>query len=171
MLTLANIRNGLAFPHDDVCYFQSQYGHKAKLGYFRIDSMPYRAVIHLLMGKELKIVDATRRHKLLTDALKFGVPTWCLVFNRSLGKTYRSIKVCDWETPEMRRLAHHTDIHESSIDSIRKLIHLYGYTKPAIIGDNILLECHQAFVADDQIERLRKLICEQKETQDVPNET
>jgi len=154
-MILANISNGLAFPHDSVCYFQSQYGHNWKVGYFRIDAMPLDAIIHLLKGGEITIVDATRRHKKLTDAFKFGVPTWCLVFNRAINK--RVNKVCDWQTKEMEILSNN-GVHEKLIQTIRKLAKYYEPIKPAIIGDNIKLICHQNFSADDKPKRIQQLL-------------
>jgi hypothetical protein len=125
------------------------------MGYFRIDAMPYRAVIHLITGGNLTIVDATRRHKLLTDALKFGIPTWCLVFNRAIRE--RDVKTCDWETPEMRKVAN-LDIHKPLVQSIRKIVRYYNGSKPAIIGENISLECYQGFIGDDKPHRIKTLI-------------
>jgi hypothetical protein len=157
-MRLANMMNGLAYPpYDNVCYFQSCYGHHAGYGYFRIDSMPYNAVIYLLRGGQLTVIDATRKLKPLSDALKYGVPTWCLVFNRALGKEYRSIKVCDWQTPEMLNVALNS-IHKPLVQTIRKLIKIYGYRNPAIIGKNVHLECHQEALFDDKPEMLKNHI-------------
>lgn len=154
MIRLANMCNGLVYAHDDICYFQSQYGHKCHLGYFRIDSMPYSAIKALLTGDSITIIDATRKRKLYTDAQKFGVPTWCLVFNRAIG--YRDLKVCEWQTPEMRGVAM-SDFHSPMIQSIRKLQKIYGCQEPAIIGKNIIIECHQDAVFDDKPALLREL--------------
>jgi len=153
--------NGLAFPHDGICYFQSQYAHRASTGYFAHNSISLETILKLLCGYEITIIDATRRHKLLTDALKFGVPTFCLVFNRAIKQ--REIKVCSWETREMRRIAF-SKIHKSLVQTIRKLANIYGYVSPLIIGDNIMLECHQGFIADDNPKRLQKLIAERRLT-------
>src|SRR3990167_8290817 len=98
MLRLANIRNGLAFPNDDVCMFQSCHGHHAADGYFRIDDMSYRVVIELLRGHPVTIVDGTARNKPLSDALRYGVPTWLMVFNRAICQ--RRVHVCPWVTPD-----------------------------------------------------------------------
>jgi hypothetical protein len=157
-LILANISNGLAFPHDDVCYFQSQHGHSWKNGYFRIDAMPLRAVIHLMLGRTVTIIDATRRHKKLTDAFKFGVPTWCIVYNHAICQ--KVDKVCLWQTKEMETAAHST-LHEKLIQTIRKLAKYYQPTKPAVIGDNIKLVCHQNFMADDKPKRIQEIILTQ----------
>lgn len=161
MLTLANMSNGLAFPpYDYISYFQSNHGHNAKIGYFDSGSMPYSAIVHLLRGGEITIVDATRRRKPLTDAQKFGIPTWCLVFNRAVGqfdKSYRKVKVCAWQTPEMLKIAH-SDTHKSYVQTIRKFIKLFGYSKPAVIGDNVFLVCHQAFIGDDKPKIIQKLM-------------
>lgn len=153
MIRLANISNGLVYPHDDVCYFQSCYGHHMSQGYFRIDSMPLRAVIALLTGDSIAIIDATRRHKKYTDALKYGVPTWCLVFNKAIG--LKQVRVCDWATPEMIRLAH-SDFHDKTTHTIRKLINAYGWSRPAVIGDNVILECYQGAEWDDHPDRIAK---------------
>lgn len=152
-MILANFSNGIVYPHDDICYFQSMYGHHAKLGYFRLDSMPIRAIVAALKGERLTIIDATRRHKRLTDALKYGVPTWCLVFNRAIG--YKSVPVCDWATPEMVRLAH-SDFHDKTKATIRKLSNIYGDCGPVIIGENLILECHQAAEWDDKPKRIKR---------------
>ena len=154
-LVLANIRNGLAYPHDDVCYFQSQFAHHKKLGYFRIDSMPYRAVIHLLCGGEITIVDATAKNKPLTDAQRKGVPTWCLVFNRAL--RYYDVKVCDWQTVDMVQVAH-SRVHKPLVQAIRKLAEIYGESGPAIIGKNVHLVCHRGIEFDDKPELLASLV-------------
>ena len=155
-LRLANASNGLAFPpYDDICMFQSQHAHHCqRCGYFRADAMPWRAVVCLLGGGSVRIVDATRRHKPLTDALRYGVPTWCLVFNRALGDR-RSV-VCAWQTPEMRKCAN-ADRHKPTAHAIRKLARVLApWPSPvrAIIGQNVLLECHQGFDADDKPKRL-----------------
>jgi hypothetical protein len=101
VLRLANISNGLHFPHDDVCCFQSQHAHRRSLGYFRIDAMPYRAVIHLLRGGVVEIIDATHKSKLLSEALRHGVPTWCIVMNRAMKFDYQNVRVCGWQTRDM----------------------------------------------------------------------
>lgn len=158
-MILANISNGLVYPHDDVCHFQSNYGHSAKHGYFRIDSMPYRAVIHLLKGGTLEICDATAKRKKLTDGLKYGVPTWCIVFNRAINdKGSRHIKVCDWQTPEMKRVALSAK-HKPLVQSIRKLIKIYGFQYHAIIGRNVKLICDNNINFDDKPKRIRELTC------------
>jgi hypothetical protein len=156
MMRLANATNGLCFPpFDAVCMFQSQHGHHMRSGYFRWDAMPWDAVVHLLQGGQVTIVDATRRHKSMTDAQKFGVATWCLVFNRAIRD--RETLVCTWQTPEMRRVAL-SELHEPYMRSIRKLANLLGSHRPAIIGQTVILECHQAFDADDKPKRLRARI-------------
>jgi len=159
VMRLANMMNGFAFPpYDDICYFQSCYGHHASYGYFRIDAMPIKAVLHLLHGGNVTIVDATRKWKPLSDALKFGVPTWCIVFNRALNfEGSRHIKVCDWQTPEMKKVAL-SKIHKPLVQTIRKLVKVFGYQKPAIIGDSVLLECHQGAIFDDKPKRLKEII-------------
>ncbi len=160
-MRLANISNGLAFPpYDDYCYFQSQYGHQAKYGYFNKDALSIKAIVELLKGNTLYLIDATRKNKALSDAFKFGVPTFCLVFNRAIGihdKTYRKIQVCEWQTPEMLKVSH-SDIHKPTVQKIRKLINLFDYTKPAIIGGNVILEIHNNFIGDDKPKRIKEII-------------
>lgn len=157
ILRLANISNGLVYNHNDVCHFQSNYGHHASLGYFRIDAMPYRAIIHLLRGDTIEIIDATAsKHKKLSDGLKYGVPTWCIVFNRALNfKGSRHIKVCDWQTSAIKGVA--LQGHKSLVQSIRKLIKVYGYVKPAVIGDNVRLTCYNAVNFDDKSSIIKEL--------------
>ena len=155
-LRLANVRNGLAYPHDDLCYFQSQHAHHAGEGYFRIDAMPLTAVRHLLLGGQLVIVDATRHPDRLSDALRFGVPTWCAVFNRAIGQRVRP---CDWWTREMQSVADWTH-QRPVVQTIRKLAELYAcaYTRPAVIGKSILLECHGGVDFDDRVAELRRWV-------------
>ena len=40
-------------------------------------------------------------------------------------------------------------------------IKVFGYVKPAIIGDNIYLECHQGAIFDDKPKRLKQILKEQ----------
>lgn len=157
LLVLANIRNGLAYPHDDVCCFQSCHAHHLSCGYFRMDAMPYSAVIHLLKGGIIKIVDATQHDKPLSDALKYGVPAWCRVFNRSVGGSYNEHHVCGWETREIRIAANKQE-QRPLVQTYRKLIQLYGVTKPAVIGDNVILECHRNVTFDDKPDLLKELV-------------
>lgn len=152
-LVLANARNGLAWPHDDVCYFQSQYAHHWALGYFRLDSMPLRAVIHLLCGDTLEIVDGARRPH-MPDALRYGVPTWCRVFNRAIRQPI--MPVCPWETPEMVTAARHGR-HKPVVATIRKLAGIYEPMRPAVIGENVLLTWHRC-QHDDNVRGLRQAI-------------
>lgn len=160
-MKLANMSNGLAFPpYDGISYFQSQYGHQAKLGYFNHDALPVDSIVELLKGNVLYLTDATRKNKALTDAFKYGVPTFCLVFNRAIGlfdKTYRYIKVCDWQTPEMLKVSH-SDIHKPEVQKIRKLIRIFGYKKPAIIGNNVILQVHSGFIGDDKPNRIKEMV-------------
>ena len=154
-MRLANISNGLAYPHDDVCLFQSNHGHHASTGYFRIDAMPYRAVIHLLRGGSLTIIDGTARNKPLSDALRFGVPTWCLVFNRAIGS--RSVAVAPWCTREMINIAHGS-LHGPLVQSIRKLAKLFPPVQPAVVGQTVILECHPLCRHDDNAAKLKEKI-------------
>jgi hypothetical protein len=152
MLRLANMSNGLAYPHDMVAYFQSQYAHHMKLNYFNRDAMPWDAVIHLLKGGEICVIDASQHHR-LTDALKYGVPTWCAVFNRAV---YQQANVCSWFTPEMRKVS--TSKHVKPIvNSIRKLVGLIGSSGPLIISQNVHLICHMGVKFDDKPEMIRRL--------------
>lgn len=157
-MRLANISNGLVYPHDGVCAFQSQHGHRYSTGYFRADAMPYDIVIHLLRGGQITIVDATRRHKPLTDALRWGVPAWLRTFNRAVDQP---IRVCSWETAELRRLDT-ADIHHSTRQMIRRLARYYGKPAPLEIGNQVLLECHHGAIWDDKPKRLASIIHEMR---------
>lgn len=143
-MVLANASNGLIYPHDGVCWFQSQHGHHKAQGYFRADAMPWSAVIHMLLGGELEIVDGTTDGK-LSDALRMGVPTWCLVFNRALGM-YRT-RVCDWQTRDMVEVAR-SNRHRPTAQAIRRLSIIYGWSGPAIVGSNVRLTCHRCWHDD-----------------------
>lgn len=156
MRTYANITNGLVFPHDDVCNFMSTHGHSYKVGYLRIDSMPYSAVIELLCGRSIKIVDATQHNKPLTDGLKFGLTTWLLIFNRAIGR--KDVKVVKWQTPEMWKAANFYKPHEKIVRRIRRLCHIFPSKKPAIVGENVFIECYRLFKFDDKPDQLRTFL-------------
>lgn|SRR3990167_763998 len=159
MYTLANITNGLVYPHDGVCYFQSNHGHNRKIGYFTHDAMPWEAVVRLLRGEQIKIVDATAKSKGLTDALRYGVTTWAIVFNRGLGIRPKNkfYEVSGWETKEMVSAAL-SDIHKPLAHSIKKLNRLFGRTEPVIIGTDIILECHRNCLHDDRIVLVKSIL-------------
>lgn len=114
--------------------------------------MPFSAIIHLLQGGTLTIVDATQHGKPLTDAQKYGIATWCLVYNRAIRR--RADKICAWQTREMEMVAS-SNIHKKLIKTIRKLARYYPPTKPAIIGENVQLVCHRGFALDDKAEEIR----------------
>jgi len=151
----ANIRNGLVYPHDEVCCFLSTYGHHRRDGYFRIDAMPYSAIIQLLTGHQIGIIDSTQRDKPLSDGLRFGVPTWCLVFNRAI--KWHNVKVCPWETDSMRWASGRRRFRPV-VQTIRKLAIIYGVAGPAVIGKNVILKCHRKVNFDDKPEILRRII-------------
>ena len=153
MIVLANLSNGLAYPHDGICHFQSNYAHSRKLGYCRLDSMPLDAVRALLVGETVKVVDGRRRPG-LSEALRWGVPTWALAFNRAIG--WRAVRVCGWETPAMRAAAH-SRTHKPLVQTIRKLARVYGYAHPLTLGDTLLVECHVC-EHDDNPERIAELV-------------
>lgn len=157
-LRLANVRNGLAYPHHDLCYFQSNHGHRASLGYLRIDAMPLRAVVHLLLGSRIVIIDGTAKSHRISDALRFGVPTWCAAYNHALG-FYRP--PCDWISDHAMEVAR-SPLHRPLRHNIQKLAELYASVRsapPARIGVgqdyNVVLECHLGIEHDDRPERLR----------------
>lgn len=145
--------NGLVYPHDITVYFQSQYGHHMKLGYFNRDAMPIDAIIHLLKGGEICIIDASQHYR-LTDALKYGVPTWCAVFNRA---ARIQSTPCGWFTREMYR-ASGDKLQKPTVQTIRKLINLYGFTSPAVIGSSIHLVCHLGVTFDDKVNEIKGLL-------------
>lgn len=149
MKTYANITNGLAYPHDDVCHFMSTHGHNCKMGYYRLDSMPYSAVIELLKGRPIKVVDGTAHNKPLTDGLKFGLTTWAITYNRAL---HTDMGVAPWQTPEMWFNGHRSDVSRRVVQRIRRLLAVYGgkTALPAILGETILVECHRNIAHDDR---------------------
>ena len=154
MLRIANALNGLAYtPYDSVSMFLSTHGHNYKMGYFRLDAMPYEAVIELLLGNTIQLVDATQHNKPLPDSFKFGLTTWCLVFNRAIGC---DVRVADWQTREMIYASRHN--HRALVQRIRRLKSVFGASKPAIIGDNILLEVHKQVKFDDKPYLLKELL-------------
>ena len=51
-------------------------------------------------------------------------------------------------------------IHEPTKQKIRKLIKLYWYKCPVVIGDNIGLIVHQGFIGDDKPKRIKERIYE-----------
>ena len=152
-IVYANMSNGLVYPHDEVCCFQSNIAHQWQDGYFRIDSLPYSGVIQLLQGGKIEIVDATKHDKPRSDALQFGVPTFCLVFNRAIG--FPNESVCEWASPSMIAMAH-CHHHRPLVQTIRKLERLYGSKVPAIIGENVILTCHKLVDFDDSPEKLKE---------------
>jgi len=145
--------NGLAYPHDMTCYFQSNYAHHMKLGYFNRDCMPIDAIIHLLKGGEICIIDASQHYR-LTDALRFSVPTWCSVFNRA---AHIQLKPCAWFTKEMWKVSR-SRLHKPTVQKIRKLIRIFGFTSPAIISRNVHLINYQGVKFDDKVDELRRLV-------------
>ena len=151
----ANIRNGLAYSHDEVCCFLSTFGHHLKDGYFRLDAMPYSAAILLLTGQRIGIVDGTQHNKPLSDALRTGVPTWCRVFNRAINRN--DAKVCSWETVHMRQAANQQRVRPI-VQTIRKLAAIYGVAGPAVIGENVILKCHREVTFDDKPDVLRRIV-------------
>lgn len=156
-MRIANATNGLAYPpYDGVSMFLSTHGHNCKMGYFRMDAMPYMAIIHLLKGGDIQFVDATPSNKELPDAVRFGLTTWCLVFNRAIRMP---IEPSDWVTRAMVRNAN-SQVHKKHIQRIRRLMEVFGVTKPAIIGDNILLEIHRKVTFDDKPRELKLLLKE-----------
>ena len=118
--------------------------------------MPHIAVLHLLRGRAITVIDATQHDKPLTDAQKFGVPTWCLVFNRAILK--KDVRVCEWETSHMRSAANWST-HKPLVQTIRKLANLYGHTEPAVIGKNVRLLCMNNVTFDGKIEEMKKALC------------
>lgn len=154
-LRLANMINGLVFPHDHVCYFQSQYGHHRSLGYFKSDSVPHEVALRFFLGDTITIVDATSHNKPYTDTQKFGVVTWCMVMNRAMNQWVDW--VADWQTRDMVSAAR-SQIHKPYVQTLRKLIRIFGSKHPAIIGETVFIECHRNFKADDKPEVISKMV-------------
>jgi len=158
ILRVANASNGLAFPpYDEISMFLSQHGHHIKTGYFRIDAMPHTVTAHLLQGGKIVVVDATRKSHGLPDGIKKGLTTWCLVFNRAIG--YRRIRVAEWETPEMRRVAF-SNTHKKTVQAIRRLARILGDCGPVWIGKDapVMLEIHHNFRLDDKPHEISKAL-------------
>jgi hypothetical protein len=154
MLRIANATNGLAFgPYEAVSMFLSIHGHNYSMGYFRIDAMPYLAVIRLLQGGTIQIVDATQHNKALPDSIRFGVTTFALVFNRAIGEY--DLKVASWQTPEMKRAAM-SSAHKKLVQRIRRLAQVFGHSGPVKMGEQIQWEVHRNFTLDDKPNQLLK---------------
>jgi len=162
-LVLANISNGLVYPHDGVCYFQSNHAHNYSFGYFDDNAIGLDYIIHLLEGGELTLVDGTQKINKMPDAFKFGVPTWCCVFNRACwraGNTVEScwqdFRVCEWQTPEMIKAASGSR-HRKLVNTIRKLSKIYG-SNPIAISNNIFLRWYGSIDYDDKPDKIRDII-------------
>jgi len=151
MKRFANISNGLAYPHDDVCNFMSTHGHNCKMGYFRLDSMPWGAVIELINNRPITIVDASPHGKEITDGLRYGLTSWLLMYNRALG--YR-VQVAPWQTREMYLASGLKKWHPLRA-RIRRLVKIYHVApRPVVIGDLVHLDCHSHFAFDDKPEMI-----------------
>lgn len=121
MLVLANVRNGIPLvPRPDgLSYFLSTHAHHAE-GYFSPEAMPLNAIVHLLRGGVVEIVDASAR-KALPDALVTGVGTWALVFGRAV----RAFAEVPWATDAMiRGCWQHKQ--RRTVRVIRRLASVYG---------------------------------------------
>jgi hypothetical protein len=156
----ANITNGLAYPHHEVAHFMSTHGHSCKFGYFRLDAMPYSAVIELLNGRPIRVVDATQHNKPLTDGLKYGLTTWVLVFNRGIRQPIDFREVAPWATKEMAKAALFSKQSKQLVQRIRRLQTIYGDQGSVRIGPGQLVEveCHRNFRLDDKPEQLRAFL-------------
>ena len=154
MLRIANATNGLAFPpYDCVSMFLSTHGHNYGMGYFRIDNMPYLAIVELLKGGVIQVVDATQHDKPLPDAIKFGVTTFALAFNRAIGEY--DLVVASWQTHEMKRAAL-SSAHKKLVQRIRRLAQVFGHNGPIVMGNQIQWEVHRNFTLDDKPGQLLK---------------
>jgi hypothetical protein len=120
VMTLANARNGIpmAPDADGVSMFLSTHAHRPP--YFRIDAMPYHAVVHLLRGGVVRIVDGSAR-KGIPDSLLTGVGTWAMVFGRAIGQP----SIVPWMTTAMKR-ACWTRAHRPTVQAILRLTTIYG---------------------------------------------
>lgn len=165
MYTLANISNGLCFPHDDVCRFQSNHGHNWKIGYFDVDAMPWSAVIRLLRGESIRVIDATGKKKPLTDGLKYGLTTWAMAFNRGLGRT--NTFIAPWSTREMALAAYQSEPARKVAHGVRRLSRIYGHSPHLMLvmpigglvyngWPTIFVDCVSNFMYDDKPEKIRE---------------
>lgn len=174
MYTYANLSNGIAFPHNSVCRFQSNHGHNWKLGYFAVDSMPWDAVIRLLHGEPITIVDATAHNKPLSDGLRYGLTTWAMTFNRAIRRN-DCVRVAPWSTREMCLAAYRNHTAKQVVQGIRRLARIYGVHGPVWLSCNdprclstrkpflgpsteIRVQCWSKFEADDNPTALATLV-------------
>lgn len=134
--------------------------------------MPLRAIVHLLLGRRIVIVDGTAKARRASDALTYGVPTWCAAYNAALG--FRS-PPCGWITDHAMVQAR-SDVHRQMRHTVIKLAEIYapngapaaliGWTvhpgmssTPSITFSpdaNVILECHRGIDHDDRPEVLRQ---------------
>jgi hypothetical protein len=148
MIRIANASNGLMFPpYTDVSNFMSTHAHHKTDGYFRMDAMPYSAIISLLRGQHITLIDATTKTHGYPDAFKYGVPTFCLVFNRAIG--FKRESVCAWQTKDMIEVAH-SNFHNKLKERIRHLNNIFGNNGAIKIGEAIFFEVHYRYVYDDK---------------------
>ena len=183
MYTYANLSNGIAFPHNSVCRFQSNHGHNWKLGYFAVDSMPWDAVIRLLHGEPITIVDATAHNKPLSDGLRYGLTTWAMAFNRAIRRN-DCVRVAPWSTREMCLAAYRNHTAKQVVQGIRRLARIYGAYGPVWLSCNdprcpsvlskfsgscakINVKCYSDFKADDDPFALSVLAQQQKNNREI----
>jgi hypothetical protein len=76
------------------------------------------------------------------------------VFNWAVCDAADEVKVCEWETPEIRKAA---KMHDKLKRRIRRLAAVFGAKRPAVIGENVIIECHRLFESDDKPEIIRKM--------------
>jgi hypothetical protein len=129
VLYVLNASNGLAYkalcPTDHVSLFLSSQAHHADC-YFRAEAMPHSALVRLLCGGVVAVVDASGR-KPFPDSLVTGVGSWVLAFNRAL----RGEGEVPHATPAMRRFAGHSEEADRVVRSVRRLARIYGDRGPA----------------------------------------
>lgn len=119
MLTAANASNGLAlapFP-DTVSVFLSSHAHRWP--YRSIGAMPPDAILELLRGGIVQVVDGSKR-KSYPDSLVTGVGTWALVFGRAVKKLGGQLSDVPWATREMYKACWHAE-HEPTVKLVRRL--------------------------------------------------
>lgn len=119
MMLLANASNGLALVPlpDAVSAFLSSHAHHYP--YRSVGAMPPDAILELLRGGVVSVVDGSKR-KPYPDSLVTGVGTWALVFGRAVEKLGGQLSDVPWATREMLKACWREE-HEPTVKLIRRL--------------------------------------------------
>jgi hypothetical protein len=128
-MIVLNCRNGLPFNNyfrtEHYSMFLSSHAHHANC-YFQSGDMPISAIIELLKGGIVTVVDASTS-KPFPDALVTGLGSWVIAFNRGL----KSDESPEHSTPAMRKYAYYSDEAKRVKQTVRRLKTVYGDSGPA----------------------------------------